>query len=49
MFRLPEFKDAELVKTMERGEFLASHTYSGWNNKRIMEKYFVPLETQHSV
>jgi len=33
---------------MNKGEFLAYNTYSGWNNKRIMQKYFIPYFTQHS-
>lgn len=44
-----QFKDEELNKMRDKGEFLAYNTYSGWNNKHIMQKYFVPYYTQYAV
>jgi len=44
-----EFNDQTTKTSIEESGLVAYRSYSGWNNKRIMEKYYVPYLKNQSV
>jgi len=42
------FKDDEMKKIIRRSQVSTCQNYTGWNNKRIMEKFYIPFYVKYT-
>lgn len=42
------FKDEETKRIVEKSGLMACQTYSGWNNRRVMENFYIPFYSRNT-